>query len=174
MLTRQSKFQLFVLLAMLLALLGAVPVVLAQDTEPPSEPVTDDDVNAIAEQLYCPVCENVPLDVCSTQACADWRDEIRTMLAEGESEDVIKQYFVDRYGRRVLATPEVEGIDILVWVLPPIGVLAGVVVLIVALRRMVPGALAAEVSTGAGAITYDDLDPEYVDRLEQDLREFAG
>ncbi len=33
------------------------------------QPPTDDEVNRIAKQLYCPVCENTPLDVCPTQAC---------------------------------------------------------------------------------------------------------
>ena len=36
------------------------------------EAVTDDQVNEIAREVYCPVCENTPLDVCDTQACADW------------------------------------------------------------------------------------------------------
>jgi cytochrome c-type biogenesis protein CcmH/NrfF len=33
----------------------------AQGSDP-----TDDEVNAIASQLYCPVCENIPLDACGT------------------------------------------------------------------------------------------------------------
>ena len=41
------------------------------------------EVNAIASQLYCPVCESTPLDVCPTEACRQWRDVIRTMLTEG-------------------------------------------------------------------------------------------
>ena len=45
--------------------------------------VTDDQVNAIAQQLYCPVCENVPLDVCPTAACAQWRATIREKLEAG-------------------------------------------------------------------------------------------
>ena len=40
---------------------------------------TDDEVNRIAKQLYCPVCESTPLDVCPTEACRQWRDLIRTM-----------------------------------------------------------------------------------------------
>ena len=44
---------------------------------------TDDDVNKIAKQLYCPVCESTPLDVCPTEACRQWREVIRTMLADG-------------------------------------------------------------------------------------------
>jgi cytochrome c-type biogenesis protein CcmH len=162
-----------VLAFVMVGLLVAVPAVRAQDGDsPPPDGVTDDDVNAVAEQLYCPVCENVPLDVCGTQACADWRAEIRTMLEEGQSVDEIKQHFVDFYGRRVLSTPEIRGIDIVVWVLPPIGVLVGVFVLITSLRRMAPGALAAEVDESG--LQYDDLDPEYVARVEREVQEYAS
>ena len=72
--------------------------VFAQDSTP-----TDDEVNAIAKDLFCPVCENTPLDVCPTDACKEWREEIRGMLAEGKSEDEIKQHFVDYYGARTIS-----------------------------------------------------------------------
>ena len=73
--------QLIIAALAVLALLLALPALaLAQGEEPPPGGPTDDEVNAIAEQLYCPVCENVPLDVCGTQACADWRDEIRDAI----------------------------------------------------------------------------------------------
>jgi len=89
----------FLLLTLVLAGLW-VPPVAAQGPTP-----TDDDVNRVARQLYCPVCENTPLDVCPTEACRQWRDLIRSMLAEGKSEAQIKQYFVDHYGARVLGEP---------------------------------------------------------------------
>ena len=66
---------------------------------------TDDDVNKIAKQLYCPVCESTPLDVCPTEACRQWREVIRTMLSEGKSEAEIKQHFATQYGVRVLNVP---------------------------------------------------------------------
>jgi cytochrome c-type biogenesis protein CcmH len=72
----------------------------AQDKFP-----TDDDVNKIAKQLYCPVCESTPLDVCPTEACRQWREVIRTMLTDGKSEAEIKQYFATQYGVRVLNVP---------------------------------------------------------------------
>jgi cytochrome c-type biogenesis protein CcmH len=93
------------------------------------DPPTDDDVNAIARELYCPVCENVPLDVCPTQACEQWRATIREKLEIGWGEEQIKQYFVDQYGARVLATPPAEGLNWLVYVLPPLAFLGGAVVL---------------------------------------------
>jgi len=49
-------------------LVVAVTPALAQTPQPPK--VTDDAVNSVAKELYCPVCENIPLDVCPTQACA--------------------------------------------------------------------------------------------------------
>jgi len=172
------KKRLTILLLLLLALLAVVNVALAQDAQPvdpagDGSDVTDDDVNTVAETLYCPVCENVPLDVCGTKACADWRAEIRTMLQDGKSIGDIQQYFVDFYGRRVLATPQVQGVDIIVWVLPIVGAVAGVVVLGVVLKRMAPGAAAAQSDVSEAALKYDDLEPEYVERLERELQEFV-
>ena len=97
-------------------------------------PVPDDAVNEIARDLYCPVCPNTPLDVCETQACVQWRELIRQMLAEGRSEEEIKTYFVERYGDRVLATPPPRGLNWLVYLLPPLALLAGAGLLVRSLR----------------------------------------
>ena len=83
----------YAILAAFTAALFALPVV-AQDGTP-----SDDEVNKIAKQLYCPVCESTPLDVCPTEACRQWRELIREMLVEGRSEAEIKQYFVEQIGR---------------------------------------------------------------------------
>ncbi len=90
------------LLAVLALCFGAAAV-LAQDA--PGE-VTADEVNAIASKLYCPVCENIPLDACGTAACADWRNEIRLQLESGMGEDAIVTDFVRRFGDRVVGTPQ--------------------------------------------------------------------
>ena len=88
-----------ILIYFMIMLLTLIPVsVGAQGSDP-----TDDEVNAIAKQLFCPVCENIPLDTCGTEACEQWRGVIRDKLAEGWTEDQIKTYFVDQYGDRVLA-----------------------------------------------------------------------
>ncbi len=118
-------------LALLAAMLGVGMALtftyLATAQTPISTPViTDDQVNAVARQLYCPVCENIPLDVCPTTACAQWRNLIRQMLAEGKSVDDIKNYFVVNYGARVLATPPRSGLNWLIYLVPPLGFLVGV------------------------------------------------
>jgi cytochrome c-type biogenesis protein CcmH len=127
-------------------------------------PVTDDQVNRVAKQLYCPVCENIPLDVCPTQACIQWRATIREKLAEGWGDQQIKDYFVAQYGERVLAQPSTRGLNVLVWVIPPVIVLAGAFFLWQYLRQSArPRPEAAPPAPAAPA-------DEYARRLEQELK----
>ena len=129
--------------------------------------VTDDQVNAVAKKLNCPVCENVPLDVCETQACVQWRDLIRQKLAAGEKPEQIVAYFRATYGDRVLQSPPREGFTGLVWILPFVGLIAGVVILVVVLRRMASQSAAVRAETVATPAALD----EYRERLERELRE---
>lgn len=130
-------------------------------------PVTDDQVNAVAKQLNCPVCENVPLDVCETQACVQWRDLIRQKLAAGETPDQIVAYFRATYGDRVLQSPPREGLAGLVWILPFVGLIVGVVILVVVLRKMAAQVATAEAQVTQAATAAD----EYRERLERELKE---
>lgn len=157
----------FILLLLGTTLAGSLVLsgtALAQE-QPPTGP-TDDQVNAIAKQLYCPVCENIPLDVCPTQACAQWRELIREKLGEGWSEDEIKSYFVAQYGDRVLASPPARGLNWLAYIIPPLAIIGGVYVLFRALRawRQAPPVI----SEGAQADA--ELDDKYVARIEDELR----
>ena len=93
------KTQYAIGIAVLLTIIGTFTV-FAQGPTP-----TDDEVNKVAKQLFCPVCESTPLDVCPTEACRQWRELIREMLADGKSEAEIKQYFVEHFGARVLNEP---------------------------------------------------------------------
>jgi cytochrome c-type biogenesis protein CcmH len=136
----------------------------------PRPPVTDDQVNAIAKQMYCPVCENTPLDVCPTQACIEWRELIRDLLAEGKTEAEIKQYFVDRFGDRVLAAPPARGLNWLVYVIPPIAILAGVFILYSAIRAWRQPLPAASQTSGAEPQAATPPNDEYAKRLEEELR----
>ncbi len=141
-----------------LFLFVGVGLATAQTREP-----TDDEVNAIARELYCPVCENVPLDVCPTQACQQWRATIKEKLTAGWNEDQIKQYFVEQYGARVLATPPAEGFSGLVYILPPLAFAAGVFILYRAFK-----AWRRDADEFVPAPMPDD-DP-YVAQLEEELR----
>ena len=126
-------------------------------------PPSDDDVNRVAKQLYCPVCENIPLDVCPTQACVQWRQVIRDRLAAGWSDQQVKDYFVEQYGVRVLAAPPARGLNVLIYALPPLAFLAGVVVFYRAVRTWPRPALKS-------ALPPPPIDDAYARRLEEEIR----
>jgi cytochrome c-type biogenesis protein CcmH len=156
----RRKFILVIVVA--LALFTVVfGTALAQEPLP-----SDDEVNAIAKQLYCPVCENIPLDNCGTLACQQWREVIRDKLSEGWSEDQIKTYFVDQYGDRVLAEPPPRGLNLLVYIVPPLVFIAGAVILLQAMKAwrapQTEGPTPADTSKTAE-------DEEYIKRLEEEL-----
>lgn len=131
---------------------------------------TDDDVNAIAKQLYCPVCENTPLDVCPTEACRQWRELIREQLSKGWTEDQIKNYFVNQYGARVLGEPPRTGLNWVVYVLPPALIVAGAFVLFRAMRSWIKPSTAGAGSSQAETQTPPAAQDDYVSKFEEELR----
>jgi cytochrome c-type biogenesis protein CcmH len=153
------------LLVTLLALLGGfylVTAVGAQQRLP-----SDDEVNAIAKQLYCPVCPNTPLDVCETQACKDWRAQIKDQLADGWSEQEVVDYFVLQYGERVLAEPQRRGFTSLIWILP---------VVVAALGLFMAGQTVRSWQTRRGAQPGTVVDEPVIDaetraQIEKELRD---
>lgn len=168
------------LLAALLALLALLLVgpLSAQDE------ITDDEVNEIAAEVYCPVCESTPLDVCPTQACADWRELIRTQLSQGASRQDVLDYFARQYGDGVLANPPRRGVSLIVlWIIPILGIALGAVLLARYMRGI--RTVAAEPAAAGPLVTppppdtpptkprpkteaNPDLDA-YISRLEQEL-----
>jgi cytochrome c-type biogenesis protein CcmH len=158
-----------VLLSILLPLFLAGAVanpVRAQEPDPQATP-SDNEVNRIAKNLYCPVCENVPLDVCGTLACIQWREQIREKLTLGWSDEQIYAFFQEQYGDRALAQPPARGLNLLVYIAPPVLILGAGYLLLHALRGWrQPETEAA--STGNQAASQSD--DEYISRLEEELR----
>jgi cytochrome c-type biogenesis protein CcmH len=116
----------------------------------------------VAQKLYCPVCPGVPLDVCETQACQQWRALIREKLAAGETPEQIEQYFVSQYGERVLGAPRPEGFNLTVYLAPLVAILFGALILYFAARRWMRTRVAAP------SVPAPD---EYRDRIERELRD---
>jgi cytochrome c-type biogenesis protein CcmH len=150
------------LLALCIVLLLAVPT-LAQ-TSSANNTVTDNEVNAIAEDMYCPVCENIPLDACGTAACDDWREEIRLFLNNGMSEEEIRMNFVERFGDQVLGTPTnpiLRGLSLITpWLL---------VALAAGWALMTIGRWSRKEAADVDVTTPDNERTAYHEKLEQDL-----
>ena len=148
--------------AILVLILSQLNTVLAKDHIP-----SDDEVNTISKDLYCPVCENIPLDACGTQACKQWRNTIRELLSEGWTEDDIKTHFATQYGLQVLSAPPNQGFHKLLWHLPIFIVLVGIVLL---LRTFLQknSSLNDQTNNNSPLTNADN----YKDQLENDLRQW--
>jgi cytochrome c-type biogenesis protein CcmH len=169
----------FIVAALILALLVFARAETANaqsggdETLPPG--VTWDQVNAIARQMYCDVCEGIPLDECESAACRDWRQEIATMISQGYSEDEIINHFVARYGDEVAAVPRDTSDRWLSYIVPLILVAGiGLIGFFQVRRFRQRGQQAGQVvrrSTRLSTVrpVPDDVDAVYLARLEQEL-----
>jgi len=145
---------------LILITFGSVAIVFAQGPTP-----TDDEVNRIAKQLYCPVCESTPLDVCPTEACRQWRDLIREMLADGKSEADIKQYFVEHFGPQVLNEPPNR---LASYIVPVVAFLLGALLLFRGFQMWIKP-VGTESAPGAREAEPVHQD-EYLQKMEEELK----
>lgn len=101
----------------------------------PARHVDEQAVYAIASQLRCVVCQNLSVADSPSEMAGQMRAVVRERLAAGDSPDEVRQYFVERYGEWILLAPRREGFTLLVWVLPPVAVAAGLALAGLLLRR---------------------------------------
>ena len=137
-------------------------VVLAQDGT-----ASDTDVIRVAERMYCPVCENIPLDECHTAACLEWKDEIARQLAAGRRPQEVIDSFVARFGDHVVGVPQDPLIRALTFVLPALATLLALGAGVLTFRRF---ADSKELSLGHEAAGGEASDASYRERLESDVR----
>lgn len=92
----------------------------------------------IGNKVYC-LCGCVTtLNHCPHENCpvkAEMHRIIRTDLTEGKTEPAILQDLVARYGEKVLASPPPKGFNLTAWILPGLGLLIGLFLAIVVVRR---------------------------------------
>lgn len=128
--------------------------------------VTQDAVDEIASQMFCPICENEPLDVCYNPTCIQWKAEIRTLLAEGNSPDEIITSFIDRYGQHVVGVPRDPVLRALSFGAPIIGTIIALIFGFLTFRRWQKSDTSEEVSHASEASQAKD---NYRSQIERDL-----
>lgn len=130
---------------------------------------SEDQVNALAKEMYCPVCENTPLDVCPTKACAQWRDLIRQKMEQGWSNKQIKDYFAEQYGEQVLSEPPISGQNRWIYFAPPLFLLLASIVLY---RVLKSSRKLHKSSKGEGKIPTTSSEDPYLARAEEELARY--
>ncbi len=129
------------LLALLLGLILAAPVLAREAPPAAADPVLEQRLNALTEQLRCLVCQNQTIADSHADLAIDLKNQIREKLKNGESEENIIDYLVARYGDFVLYKPPVKASTLPLWFGPfalLFGAVAGLLYYIVRRRRSVP------------------------------------
>ncbi len=101
-------------------------------TRPPQQTL-DQRVHDVASQLKCLVCQGESVADSPATLSQQMRENIRQQLQSGKSEQEVIQYFVSRYGDRILLSPPSQGFTLLAWLVPIALLLGGTLLLFVVL-----------------------------------------
>ena len=105
------------LAALTLAMLGlALAPARAAEAQPSAaDPQLEARVMALAAELRCLVCQNQTIADSHAALAVDLREELRRMLARGDSEAQVIEFMTARYGDFVLYRPPVTRSTWLLW-----------------------------------------------------------
>lgn len=106
------------LLAGLLTLLLPLQVWAIDASEKLADPEQQAMYETITKEVRCLVCQNQPIADSTAPLAADLRREIKRMIVEGQSENEIKEYLVERYSDFILYKPRFRSWNLLLWLAP--------------------------------------------------------
>ena len=122
-------------LAFLLALQCALTSYAGEATPLAEDPVVEQRMIAISEELRCLVCQNESLAGSRADLAQDLRRELRTLVKANKTDAEIKEYLVSRYGDFVLYRPPVKPLTWMLWFGPFLLLIGAVVALVRLVRR---------------------------------------
>lgn len=99
------------------------------------DPVVEQRLVVIAEELRCLVCQNESLAGSRADLAMDLRREVRALIKSGKSDAQIKEYLVSRYGDFVLYRPPIKPTTWLLWFGPLLLLIGAFWVLVNIIRR---------------------------------------
>jgi len=107
------------LLALVLPLLQAGS---PATTEAPAPVLTAEEearAQDLMREIRCAACENEPISQSAADIAGNMRARVRVMVAEGASDQEVRDWFAERYGEFVLFRPEAKGPGgVVLWIGP--------------------------------------------------------
>ncbi|PYD71741.1 cytochrome c-type biogenesis protein [Novacetimonas hansenii] len=122
-------------LTLCLALLPLVAGAVDDPSEMLPDPAQEQRAEAIGAQLRCLVCQNESIEDSSADLARDLRHVVREHVAKGESNKQVMDWMVERYGNFIRLRPPLTIGTLLLWLMPVLALLVGVMVALRAFRR---------------------------------------
>lgn len=116
-------------------LLSAGALAFAVLLVPAMSQTRDEIAHRIESQLMAPCCWSEPVSQHLSPAAEEIRREIRALLAAGKSEQEILEIYVSRYGERILTMPRAHGFNVLLYIMPWVFAVAGILGLGLIIKR---------------------------------------
>jgi cytochrome c-type biogenesis protein CcmH len=154
-------------LAALLAVLALTLVPATATAAPPRA-----SFNHLESEVMCDVC-GVPLNIANSPRADQQREEIKQLIAQGKTEQQIKDILVARYGPAILATPQDHGFQLATYLIPIAIILAAALALAIALPRWRRRRAKADDEAG-GEDAVPALSAADERRLDEDLARFGA
>ncbi|SMR71186.1 cytochrome c-type biogenesis protein CcmH [Aliiroseovarius halocynthiae] len=106
----------------LLAVMGclAAPAYAVNPDEVLDDPVLEERARDISAGLKCVVCRGENIDESNASIARDLRLLVRERLVEGDSNDQVVDFIVERYGEYVLMKPNRSGANLILWATGPV------------------------------------------------------
>ncbi len=96
-----------------------VAVLAVQPDEMLTDPALETRARDISDGLRCLVCRNENIDESNAGLARDMRLLVRERLVEGDSNEQVVDFIVDRYGEYVLLNPTTQGSNLILWLAGP-------------------------------------------------------
>ena len=136
-------------IVLLIALIAPGVTLAVTPDEMLKDPTQEARARHLSQELRCMVCQNQSIDDSEAPLAHDLRVLVRQRIEAGDSDKQVLDFLVARYGEFVLLKPPVELHTLLLWGLPPLVLLGGMIALFVLARRratvgLAPAALSAD------------------------------
>jgi cytochrome c-type biogenesis protein CcmH len=123
------------LIALLIALAAPTVALAVEPDEMLKDAALEVRARDLSSELRCLVCQNQSIDDSAAPLARDLRLLVRERLTAGDSDQQVLNFLVARYGEFVLLKPRFELHNLLLWGLPPVALVAGMIALFVTARR---------------------------------------
>ena len=90
-----------------------------QPDEVLDDPALEARAREISAGLRCPVCQSENIDESNAVVARDLRLLVRERLLEGDTDEEVVAYVVDRFGEYVMLRPNADGANIALWLAAP-------------------------------------------------------
>ena len=100
-----------------------------------SNPIYENRARDLSKGIRCLVCQNQSIDDSDSDLAKDLRRIIRKKIIQGDTDDEIEQYLVDKYGNFILMKPPLYQDTYILWISPLLLMIVGITIMYFTLKR---------------------------------------